>query len=81
MEQLDLTNGFDMHDYRHGLKLLKEDVRSKQLANPDDRFACPACGKAFDRLFVTETQATSFGKPDTAFCIAHTAEKLLVLTH
>jgi hypothetical protein len=81
MEQLDLSDGFDMHDYRHGLKLLKEDVQTKQLANPDDRFACPACGKPFDRLFVTEKQATSFGTPDTAFCIAHTDEKLLLLTH
>jgi len=81
MEQLELSDGFDMHDYRHGLKLLKEDVRTKQLANPDDRFACPACGKPFDRLFVTEERATSFGKPDTAFCITHTDEKLLLLTH
>jgi hypothetical protein len=81
MEQLDISDGFDMHDYRHGLKLLKEDVQTTQLANPDDSVACPACGKPFDRLFATEKQATSFGKPDTAFCLARTDEKLLLFTH
>ena len=81
MEQFDLSDGFDMHDYRHGLKLLKEDVRTKQLANPDDAFACPACGKPFDRLFVTEKRTNSFDDPGRPFCLARTDDALLLFTH
>ncbi len=81
MEQLDISDGFDMHDYRHGLKLLTEDRKTTQLANPADRFACPACGESFERLFVSEKQTSSFGNPGTAFCLARTDEKLLLFTH
>ncbi|WP_340098293.1 DUF7385 family protein [Salinibaculum salinum] len=81
MEQLDISEGFDMHDYRHGLKLLTDDRETRQLANPDDEFACPACGKSFEKLFVSEKRTNSFGNPGTAFCLARTDEKLLLLTH
>jgi|AntRauTorcE11898_2_1112593.scaffolds.fasta_scaffold32277_2 transposase len=81
MEQLDISDGFDMHNYRRGLKLLSEDRKTTQLANPADEFACPACGKPFERLFVSEKRTNSFGNPGTAFCLARTDEKLLLLTH
>jgi len=81
MEQLDISDGFDMHDYRHGLKLLRDDRETRQLANPDGEFACPACGEPFERLFVSEKRTNSFGDPGTGFCLARTDEKLLLLTH
>jgi hypothetical protein len=80
MEQLDVSDGFDVHDYRHGLKLLKQDRGTMTLDNRDD-FACPACGERFERLFVTERRTNSFGDPGTSFCLARTDEALLVLTH
>ena len=80
MEQLDVSGGFDVHEYRHGLKLLREDRETMHLANRDG-FACPACGDPFERLFVTEKRTNSFGKPDAPFCLVRTDEELLVLTH
>lgn len=80
MDELDISDGFDVHEYRHGLKLLREDRETMHLANRDG-FGCPACGKPFDRLFVSEAATHSFGKPDAPFCLARTDEKLLVLTH
>ncbi|MFC7133344.1 MULTISPECIES: DUF7385 family protein [Salinibaculum] len=80
MEQLDISDGFDVHDYRHGLKLLKEDRGTMHLANREG-FACPACGEPFERLFVSERRTNTFGNPGTAFCLARTDEKLLLLTH
>jgi len=50
------------------------------LANRDG-FACPACGEAFERLFISERRTNSFGDPGSAFCLARTDEALLVLTH
>jgi len=80
MEQLDVSDGFDVHDYRHGLKLLRQDRGTMTLANRDG-FACPACGEPFERLFVSERRTSSFSDPGTAFCLARTDERLLVLTH
>jgi hypothetical protein len=80
MEQLDLSDGFDVHEYRHGLKLLQENRETMHLANRDG-FACPACGEPFERLFVSEQRTNSFGNPGSPFCLARTDEKLLLLTH
>lgn len=81
MKQLDISEGFDMHDYRHGLKLITEDRKTKHLENRGGEFACPACGNVFEKLFVSEKRTNTFGDPGTAFCIARTDEKLLLLTH
>jgi len=81
MEPLDVTDGFDVHDYRHGLKLIQEDRETMQLENRDHEFACPACGKPFERLFVSEKRTNSFGDPGNPFCLARTAERLLLFTH
>ncbi|MFC7020542.1 MULTISPECIES: DUF7385 family protein [Haloarcula] len=80
MEQLDVNDGFDVHDYRHGLKLLTQDRDTMTLENRAD-FACPACGEAFDRLFVSEKRTNTFGDPGRPFCLARTDAQLLVLTH
>jgi len=80
METLAVEDGFDVHDYRHGLKLLKEDRETMHLANREE-FACPACGAAFERLFVTERRTTTFGDPGGPFCLVRTDDELLLLTH
>jgi hypothetical protein len=80
MEQLSVENGFDVHEYRHGLKLLREERAAMHLENRAG-FACPACGKEFERLFVTEQRTKTFDKPGAPFCLAWTDEELLLLTH
>ena len=80
MEQLDVSDGFDVHEYRHGLKLLTEDRETMHLANREG-FACPACGERFDRLFVSEKRTNSFGDPGGPFCLVRTDDELLLLTH
>lgn len=80
MEQLDVSDGFDVHDYRHGLKLITEERRTMHLENRDG-FACPACGEAFDQLFVSEKRTNTFGDPGNPFCLVRTDDELLLLTH
>ena len=81
MARLDLADGFDVHDYRAKLKLLRQDARSMTLANRED-LACPACDRPFERLFVTEDDEVTFGSaPSGPVCLARTDERLLVLTH
>lgn len=81
MERLDVTDGFDVHEYRHGLKLIKEERETMHLENRDDQFACPACGDPFERLFVSEKRTHSFGDPGSPFCLARTDDRILLLTH
>ncbi len=80
MTELDVTDVFDVHEYRHGLKLLREDRGAMHLANREG-FACPACGEPFERLFVSERRTTTFEDPGTGFCLVRTDEQLLLLTH
>jgi hypothetical protein len=80
MPTLSVEDGFDVHDYRHGLKLRKQTDRAMHLENRDD-FVCPACGEVFDKLFVTEAATTRFGNPSAPFCLARTDSQLLLLTH
>jgi hypothetical protein len=80
MEALDVADGFSVHDYRHGLKLIKEDRTTMHVENRDG-FGCPACGKPFEKLFVSEQRENTVGDPGTAICIVRTDEKLLILTH
>ena len=82
MEPLDIDGGFDVHAHRHGLKLLKQDVDTWELANPDDNYACPSCGRAFDRLFVSAAETITFGSaPSSPICLARTPEQILLTTH
>jgi len=80
MEPLEVDGHFDYHDYRHGLKLLKEDRETSHLANRDD-FACPACGEVFEKLFVSERRENTFGDPGNPFCVVRTDDQILLLTH
>jgi hypothetical protein len=80
METLDVTDGFDVHDYRHGLKLLQDDRETRHLENRDG-FLCPACDREFERLFVSERRENTFGDPGSPFCVVRTDERLLLLTH
>ncbi|WP_136687935.1 DUF7385 family protein [Halorhabdus amylolytica] len=80
MERLKVQEGFDVHEYRHGLKLLKEDRETMRLANRDG-FACPACGREFEKLLVSEKRTHTFNSPPGPFCLVRTDEQLLLLTH
>ncbi|WP_299331526.1 DUF7385 family protein [Haloplanus sp.] len=80
-ECLDISEGFDVHEYRAGLKLRTQDGNSMHLENREG-YGCPACGRRFDRLFVSSDDRVSFNDPPNApFCLARTAEQLLLLTH
>jgi len=80
MEELDVEGGFDVHEYRHGLKLLQEERETIHLANREG-FACPVCGNRFEKLFVSEKRENTFGNPASPFCVVRTDEQLLLLTH
>ena len=76
-----MTDGFSIHDYRRGLKLLRQDGATTLVENREG-YACPACGEPFDRLLVTEQPAHSFSSaPPGPICVLRTDEKLLVFTH
>ncbi|WP_135364050.1 DUF7385 family protein [Halosimplex halophilum] len=80
MEPLDVEDGFDVHEYRHGLKLVSQDRATMHLENRND-FACPACGDAFEELFVSEKRENTFGNPGGPFCVVRTGGQVLLLTH
>ncbi|MFB6155429.1 MAG: flagella cluster protein [Haloferacaceae archaeon] len=81
MEALDLTGGFDVHEYREGLKVLRQDRGSMALRNRAG-YRCPACGDPFRKLFVSTDPEVTFGSaPNGPICVARTDERLLVLTH
>ena len=42
MEELDVSDGFDVYEYRHGLKLIREDRGTMHLENRAREFTCPA---------------------------------------
>lgn len=80
MTELDVSGGFDLHEHREGFKLLKQDRETMVLGNRAD-FACPACGETFERLFVSEKRANTFGDPGAPFCVVRATEQLLLFTH
>jgi hypothetical protein len=81
MDRLAVADGFDVHDYREGLKLLQQDGDTWTLANRAG-YGCPACGDAFERVFVAARESVTFGSaPNGPICVARSPGKLLVLTH
>jgi len=81
MARLDLSDGFDVHDYRNKLKLLRQDAGSMSLANREG-LGCPACGDPFERLFVSDDETVTFSSaPEGPICLARTDDRLLVMTH
>jgi hypothetical protein len=79
-QRLDVSEGFDVHEYRHELKLLEQGKGTMQLTNRQG-LRCPTCEEPFDRLLVTEKRHHTFSAPSGPFCLARTDERLLVLTH
>lgn len=81
MTRLDVSDGFDVHDYRSKLKLVRQDRGTMYLENRND-CRCPACEQPFERLFVSEKPEVSFGSaPNGPICLVRTDDELLVLTH
>jgi hypothetical protein len=79
--RLDIADGFDVHDHRSKLKLLRQDGNSMQLQNRDD-VGCAACGRVFERLFVTSDETVTFDNaPSGPVCVARTDEQILVFAH
>lgn len=77
---IDLTDGFDYHDYREDLKLIEQTRDSAHLENRGG-LACPACGRPFDAILATTARSRSLPGIDGPFCLARTDERLLVMTH
>lgn len=81
MELIDVTNGFNVHEYRTKLKLLTQSADSMRLENKD-RLGCPACDRPFEELLVLERDQISFSSaPNGPLCLVKTPDQLLVLTH
>jgi len=81
MKELDVENGFSVHDHRDGLKLLEQGRTRMRLENRSG-YACPVCGDAFDQLLVTDDGEASFSRaPPNPLCVLATDGQLLVLTH
>jgi uncharacterized protein (UPF0212 family) len=80
-DPIDVDGGFDVHDYRAGLKLQKQDGDTMHLENREE-YRCPACDRPFERLFVSGDATVTFGNPpDSPFCLVRAPEQLLLLTH
>ena len=81
MERLDVADGFDVHDYRDGLKVLEQDRDRTYLGNRAG-YACPACDRPFERLLVAELSELTFSSaPEDPICVVRAPDRLLVLTH
>lgn len=81
MTVLRVDDGFDVHEYRSALKLVRQDDASMTLENREE-LVCPACEQPFDRLFVTEDPTVTFtSAPNGPICLARADGQTLVLTH
>ncbi len=81
MDVLDVEDGFSVHEYRSGLKLL-EQGRSTMTFENREPYACPVCGEPFERLLVAEDGEHAFqsGFPGPV-CLVATEGTLVVATH
>ncbi|MGB9955737.1 DUF7385 family protein [Haloferax prahovense] len=76
-----MTAGFDIHEVRHRVKLLRDDGDTMLVENRDG-VACPACGDDFSQLLISDRDAHSFDvDADTRFCVRRDNDRLLVATH
>jgi hypothetical protein len=81
MEPLDTADGFDLHDHRDKLKLVTQSDDTAHLENRGG-YACPACGEAFEKLFVAEGREVTFqNSPNGPLCLVRTDDQLLVVAH
>jgi hypothetical protein len=73
--------GFDVHEVRHRVKLLRDDGHTMLIENREG-VACPACGDAFSQLLISARPAHSFDfGAGTRVCIRREDARLLVATH
>ncbi|ELZ78676.1 DUF7385 family protein [Haloferax larsenii] len=76
-----MTAGFDIHEVRHRVKMLR-DTGDTMLVENREGVACPACGDPFSRLLISEQPAHSFDPdPGTRLCVRREDGRLLVSTH
>ncbi|MCO8266793.1 flagella cluster protein [Haloferax sp. AB510] len=76
-----MTAGFDIHEVRHRVKLLRDDGDTMLVENRDG-VACPACSDDFSQLLISDRDAHSFDvDADTRFCVRRDNDRLLVATH
>ncbi|KAB1193989.1 flagella cluster protein [Haloferax sp. MBLA0076] len=76
-----MTAGFDVHEVRHRVKLLRDDGDTMLIENRKG-VACPACGDTFSQLLISERPAHSFDiDADTRFCVRREDERMLIATH
>ena len=80
-DRLDVSDGFDVHDYRSKLKLLRQTGDSMTF-EARAALGCPACDRPFDRLLVSERTAVTVDSPPTGrFCVVRTDDRTLLLAH
>lgn len=70
MGRLDVSGGFDVHDYRDGLQVL-EPKRDRNVPRESRGLRLPRLRPAFERLTVAElSELTVSSAPDGPICIA-----------
>lgn len=81
MDEMAEADRIDIHEFRHGLKLLTETRHTAHYVNKKE-FDCPACSRPFDAVFVSEKRHNSF-RPDRSkpFCIRQEDDRILLFTH
>lgn len=76
-----MSDTFELHEYRHELKQLRDTGDTKLFENRGD-VPCPACDRPFERLFVTRKRTTTFPENDGArFCILREDDGVFMFRH
>ncbi|ESP87447.1 DUF7385 family protein [Candidatus Halobonum tyrrellensis] len=80
-DRLDVSDGFDVHDYRSKLKLLRQTGDSMTLENRAE-LGCPACDRPFERLLVSEGESLTVDSPPAGrLCVVRTDDRTLLVAH
>jgi hypothetical protein len=74
-------SGFDPHEHRERLKLLKRHRDRAVYANREG-VRCPVCGRVFDRVLSTEERSRQFTPEEhIEFCVLRDGHELFLFTH